>query len=156
MEIPPEAMKDFLNIVLTKNYFNFAGKMFLLIQGTAMGTKMAPAYANTFMGDLEEKLIEDYRTTPIVWKRYIDDVFGIWPGQPQHFENFAAYLNTKHHSSKFTYECSTSSVDFLDLTVYKGHRYSFVNNTLDIKPSLKKKKISIPTHQLIQEIHSIA
>ena len=128
-------MKDFLNIVLTKNYFNFAGKMLHQIQGTAMGTKMAPAYANIFMGDLEEKLI-DYHTTPIVWKRYIDDVFCIWPEQPQHFENFVAYLNTKHHSIKFTYECSASSVDFLDLTVYKGHS---VNNTLDIKPFFKKK-----------------
>ena len=89
---------------------NFAGKMFHQIQGTAMGTIMAPAYANIFMGDLEEKLIEDYHTTPIVWKRYIDDVFCIWPGQPQDFENFVAYLNTKHHSIKFTYECSASSI----------------------------------------------
>ena len=105
IEIPSEAMKDFLNIVLTKNYFNFAGKMFYQIQGMAMGTKMAPAYANIFMGDLEEKLIEDYHTTLIVWKRYIGDVFCIWPGQPQDFENFVAYLNTKHHSIKFTYEC---------------------------------------------------
>ena len=132
-------MKDFLNIVLTKNYFNFAGKMFHEIQGMAMGTKMAPAYANIFMGDLEEKLIEDYHTTRIVWKRYIGDVFCIWPGQPQDFENFVAYLNTKHHSIKFTYESSASSVHFLDLTVYKGHRYSSVNNTLDIKPFFKKK-----------------
>ena len=60
-------------------------------------------------------------------------------GQPQNFENFAAYLNTKHHSIKFTYECSASSVNFLDLTVNKGHRYScVVNNTLDIKPFFKK------------------
>ena len=82
IEIPPEAMKDFLNIVLTKNYFNFTGKRFHQIQGTAMGTKMAPANANVFKGDLEEKLIEDYHATPIVWNTYIDDVFSIWPGQP--------------------------------------------------------------------------
>ena len=138
IEIPPEAMKDFLNIVLTKNYFYFVGKMFHQIQGTAMGIKMAPANAKIFMADLEEKRIEDYHITPTVWKRYIDDVFCIWPGQPQDFENFVAYLNTKHRSIKFTYECSASSVDFLDLTVYKGHRYSCVNNTLDIKPFYKK------------------
>ena len=112
-------MKDFLNIVLTKNDFYFAGKMFHEIQGPAMGTKMAPAYANIFMGDLEEKLIEEYHTTPIVWKGYIDDVFCVWPGQPPDLENFVAYLNTKHHNIKFTYDCSASSVDFLDLTVYK-------------------------------------
>ena len=51
IETPLEAMKDLFNIVLTKNYFNFAGKMFHQIQGSAMGTKIAPAYANIFKGD---------------------------------------------------------------------------------------------------------
>ena len=32
-----------------------------------------------------------------------------------------------------------SFIDFQDLTVYKGHRYSCVNNTLDIKTFFKKK-----------------
>jgi hypothetical protein len=55
-------MKDLLNIVLTKNYFQFADKMFHQVQGTAMGTKMAPSYANLFMAELEEKLLENYHT----------------------------------------------------------------------------------------------
>ena len=42
-----------------------------------MGTKMAPAYANLFMAELEEGLLENYPTQPILWKRYIDDVLSL-------------------------------------------------------------------------------
>ena len=46
-----------MNLVLKHNVFEFDEKFYLQIQGTAMGTKMAPAYANLFMGRLETKLI---------------------------------------------------------------------------------------------------
>ena len=41
----------------------------------AMGTKMAPAYANLFMGKLEEKLRELGEPNILIWKRFIDDIF---------------------------------------------------------------------------------
>jgi hypothetical protein len=40
-------------MVLKKNNFTFNGDHYLQINGTAMGTKMAPSYANTFMGNLK-------------------------------------------------------------------------------------------------------
>ncbi len=135
--IPPGTMKDLLSIVLTKNYFQFADQMYHQIQGTAMGTKMAPAYANIFMAELEDRLLDNYHTKPILWKRYIDDVLCIWPGSQEDFSRFVDYLNESHHTIKFTYDCSQHTVDFLDLTIYKGERYGD-NNILDIKPYFKK------------------
>ena len=135
--IPPGTMSDLLNIVLTRNYFQFADKMFHQVQGTAMGTKMAPAYANIFMASLEEKLLRDHPTTPILWKRYIDDVLCIWPDSPESLKDFVKYLNGKHPTIKFTFECSESSVDFLDITIYKGERFDNTR-TLDVKPFFKK------------------
>ena len=38
-----------------------------------MGTKMAPAYANLFMGELEEKL-SDLGKPYIIWKQFVDDI----------------------------------------------------------------------------------
>jgi len=63
IEIPPETMTDIIKTVLTKNYFQFNDSMYHQIQGTAMGTKMAPAYANLFMAELEEKLLDIQKKT---------------------------------------------------------------------------------------------
>ena len=50
---------------------------YLQTEETAMGTKMAPAYANLFMGKLEEKLKEfgKQHNSIMLWKRFIDDFF---------------------------------------------------------------------------------
>ena len=63
---PSETMTDLLGIVLKQNYFQFTDKMYHQIQGIAMGTKMAPSYANIFMAELEEKLLP---IKPLLWKR---------------------------------------------------------------------------------------
>ena len=102
-----------------------------------MGAKMAPAYANIFMAELEEKLLDNYVTKPILWKRYIDDILCIWPGLQSDFKQFIDYLNKAHPTIKFTYKSSYNSIDFLDITIYKGDRYRS-NHTLDIKPHFKK------------------
>ena len=44
----------------------------------AMGTIMAPSYAIMFMAALEEHILRSCPSTPLVWWRYIDDVF--WYG----------------------------------------------------------------------------
>ncbi len=137
VDIPPGTMKDLLNIVLTKNYFQFADTMYHQVQGTAMGTKMAPAYANLFMAELEERLLDNYHIKPIIWKRYIDDVLCIWPDTEQELEKFMDYLNSSHDTIKFTYEHSKDSIDFLDITLYKGNRHDR-EQKLDVKPFFKK------------------
>ena len=134
--IPFGTMSDLLRIVLTKNFFQFADCMYHQVQGTAMGTKMAPSYANLFMAELEEKLLSHSTTNPILWKRYIDDILCIWPGSQQSLDDFIEYLNKAHTTIKFTCESSTHSVDFLDITIYKGNRYRSTG-ILDFKPFFK-------------------
>jgi hypothetical protein len=48
---------EMLTLVLKNNNFTVDGNHYLQINETAMGTKMAPSYANTLMGDLEELFI---------------------------------------------------------------------------------------------------
>ena len=45
-------------LVLNLNAFQFEDKYFFQKKGTAMGTRMAPSYANLFMGKLENKILE--------------------------------------------------------------------------------------------------
>jgi hypothetical protein len=54
---PIDCLVEMLTLVLKNNNFTFDGNHYLQINGTAMGTNMAPSYANICMGDLEERLL---------------------------------------------------------------------------------------------------
>ena len=43
-----------------------------------MGTKMAIAFANIFMSAIETEIINKSPHKPLVWKRFIDDIFSLW------------------------------------------------------------------------------
>ena len=54
---PAETLTNLLEIVLKNNVFEFNGKCYKQLFGTAMGSKTAPSYANTFLGNLENKFL---------------------------------------------------------------------------------------------------
>ena len=55
-EPPTECLVEMLTLVLKNNNFCFDGNHYLQINRTAMGTKMAPSYANIFMGDFRRTI----------------------------------------------------------------------------------------------------
>ena len=70
---PIEILKETINNIL-KNVFEFNRDYFLQLQGTTMGTKMAPSYANLFMGSLEPILTQLGHPHILPWRRYSDDI----------------------------------------------------------------------------------
>ena len=71
---------DLLHWILTSNYCTFDDKIYLQIQGTAMGTPVAVTFANIFLFYLEIPIIQDIYTrygTEIYYRRYIDDILAI-------------------------------------------------------------------------------
>ena len=46
-----------------------------MVQGTAMGTKMAVVFANIFMASVETEILNQSALKPLIWERYIDDIF---------------------------------------------------------------------------------
>ena len=76
-----DSIIDLLTMVLSKNNFDFNDLHYLQVGGTAMGTRLAPSYANIFMDHFERNFVYTYETQPLLWKRYIDDIFILWdPG----------------------------------------------------------------------------
>ena len=70
-QAPPTAsLVRMIEQILTMNNFEFNGEYYLQIQGTAMGTRMAPSYANIFMGKLETQLLQYTTDRPSTWWRY--------------------------------------------------------------------------------------
>ena len=88
-----------------------------------MGTKMAVAFANLFMAEIETKMLNESKIKPKVWKRYIDDVFSLWEVRRKDIDRFIEQANTFHLTIKFTAEISEKEITFLDTVVYKGERF---------------------------------
>ena len=57
-------------MVLSMNNFTFNGDHYIQVGGTAMGTKVAPGFANCFMGDFEEQFVYPYRLQPLKYLRF--------------------------------------------------------------------------------------
>ncbi len=115
------------------NNFVFNGKMFRQIKGTAMGTKCAPAFANIYMNRLEEKYVYTHRIQPLVWYRFIDDIFSVFTCTRQEVESFVQELSDKT-GLEFTATISDTKVDFLDTTV-KVDEHRKLYTTLYTKPT---------------------
>ena len=111
----------FASLVLTKNYFTFNKRLYRQIQGTAMGTRMAPSYANIFMKYVEMQLIETSPKKPTLWLRYIDDIFMIWGHGKQALEDFKHLVNNIHPTMKFAFNNSETEIPFLDTIIYKAN-----------------------------------
>ena len=109
-----ESLVKLLEHTLKLNNFMFNGDHYLQINGTSMGTKMAPSYANIFMGDLEDRLLQQAPSKPLSWLRFIDDIEMKWTEGREKLDEFIEFTNKFHPSIKFTVEISDSSNVFLD------------------------------------------
>ena len=82
-------------MILKSNPFQFGNEYYRQITGTIMGTPMAPNYANLFMDNFEKNLLRDYSQktglSPLVWFRFIDDIFFIWTGNKDSLDHFISF-----------------------------------------------------------------
>ena len=115
--IPTETLCDLMCIILAISNFVCNDEHFIQQHGTAMGTRMAPAFANLFMGEFERKVLEGYVDKPFLWLRYIDDILMVWTQGNEKLDSFIAYLNSIHPTIKFTSERSTTSIPFFDVKI---------------------------------------
>lgn len=127
--VPPSSTKEkfietviaALTLILNNNYFSFNDSLYLQKIGTAMGTPAAVVYANIFMFILERPVLAQYSSSVLFYLRYLDDIFAILSDRPQ---QFITALSRRHPKIKLETTLSTSSVNFLDLHIFKGPRFA--------------------------------
>ena len=136
---------ELLEFVLKNNLMEFCGEIYLQIFGIAMGTPVAPVLANLYLAVLEVKLKELMKNDPkfkwpILFKRFIDDGFGVLNGDLEDVKYFVKCFNslTKTIVLDITYE--GNYVVFMDLVIFKGKRFTECN-LLDIKVYQKELNI---------------
>ena len=124
-----------IRLILTMNSFSFNENYYLQIHGTAMGTRMAPSFANLFMGRLEREFLLTQNVKPREWWRFIDDIFAIWTHGELILRHFIESLNCHHPTIKFTATWSAEKITFLDTTVYLDN--GRIKTDLHVKPTDK-------------------
>ena len=82
--------------ILRHNTFTFNDKYYPQTNGSAMGTKMAPAYAIIFMESVLNSCWSSFPHKPTVYYRYIDDIFMTW----LHGIDKYSYLHYKSNPSE--------------------------------------------------------
>ena len=114
---PLPAILDAIDIIMNNNVFQFGDCYFHQRTGTAMGTPPACCYATIYYAVKEHSLLRKYKDNLIFYRRYIDDVFGIWtPTNPNlTFEDFTRDLS--FHKLRWEVQNPSNQVVFLDMTL---------------------------------------
>ena len=117
--ISTDYLMDLAQCVLKNNIFEHNLSSFKQLRGASIGIKMAPPYAIIFMGDLEERILQNCSFKPLVWWRYIDDIFLLWQHGEERLKEFLDILNRYHPSIKFTSKYPRKRIDFLDVEIIR-------------------------------------
>ena len=134
---PTKAILELLKLSLQNNDFIFNGQWYLQTFGVAMGKRFAPAYANIFMAEWEAGALAKCPLQPLVYKRFLDDIFIIWTHGKAEFKLFFEILQNHHESINLKFEIDPKTINFLDTTVFKGPRFQ-ATGYLDTKVFFKE------------------
>jgi len=141
---PAETLRHLLELVLKLNVLEFDRKHYLQTFGTTIGARLAPSYANIFMGDLDRKMLQSTCVEPTYYKRFVDDIFMIVCCTETELEGLIEHMNP---SIQFTHEFSLKGITFLDVTVYKKlARSDKLQVRTHIKPTNRQLYISKGLH----------
>ncbi|XP_074646585.1 uncharacterized protein LOC141902624 [Tubulanus polymorphus] len=133
-----------LEISLKENDFNFNENTYLQVKGTAMSKRCAPSYANIFVAEWEKEDLSRSELQPSLYARFIDDIYMVWEHGRETLMQFIDVLQTVSRSIKLKFEISDTSVNFLDVTTFKGPRFE-TSGTVDTKVYFKPTD----SHQLL-------
>ena len=124
-----------------------------------MGTKMAPQYANIFMANLEEKVLQNIHINkPLLYLKYIDDIFLLWTHGEEELLRFHKDFNSEDQDIDIrvrTINHSAEKVNFLDTTtrLKKTHSMLYYKKKNHPFPTLfSPHQLPFPTHL---RLHSI-
>ena len=71
----PESIIRLFRLCVEKTYFMFNGKLYLQVNGLAMGASTSGFVADIYIYRLEKKALDTFVDPPDIWKRYVDDTF---------------------------------------------------------------------------------
>jgi hypothetical protein len=138
----PPAILRLIRATLSASYFTVGNEVYRQVNGIKMGTNEAVILANTYLDHYTDSNVKDHPNL-LLYKRFIDDIIGIWNGTHQELTQFVNWLKSFTPELSIEYITSKSTVDFLDLTLR-------INQARVVEYSIYSKPIStfqyIPGH----------
>ena len=122
------------------NIFTFGNTYWLQLAGTAMGMPPAPPYANLFFAIHEEHcILSDFTDNLFFYRRFIDDVIGIWKpsrwrvDDTANWQHFQDVMNS-HRGLRWEFSSRCESLDYGPINQYRRwqHRYWALRKSLNL------------------------
>ena len=117
-----EALLEALQIVFNFNIVKFGDTYWQQISGTGMGISPAPPWATIYYALHENEFVQRWKHRLFFYKRFIDDVLGIWLCHPDPQENdrlfqlFQADMNN-WQGLEWEFTSLSTSCNFMDMTL---------------------------------------
>ena len=105
-----QAIKQMTELTLNNTFVNYQGKSYKCIKGIPTGGATSRQNADIFLHwmlfnspiNLKEKI--PLWKFILLWKRYIDDIFGVWIGTKRQFDMFITALNQEAKKFGITFD----------------------------------------------------
>ena len=118
----PNLIIQLLHTNINYNYFEFRTFIFQQTNRTAMGVAFSPTNANIYMSITLRNVLQTQPHKLQLLKRHIDDIM---MDTNEELKQLLRARNEFNSSLHFTYTYSQNSIDYLDLTIYKGTTLSY-------------------------------
>jgi hypothetical protein len=113
-------VEDLLSFVMSHGYCQFGGSYHQQVQGTVMGTTVAPPYSNIYIAAKLEAVVQQQSTYwPAIYKRFTDDGIFVWERDYASLLLFLQALNSTLPNIRLTWQISQTSIDYMDITISK-------------------------------------
>ena len=134
LPLPTDDLMDLLNLCLTSTYFQYNGKHYKQLHGTAMGSPVSVVVAEIVMQNIEEQALATYKRTLPPWLRYVDDTFTAV--HKDEIDDFHEHLNRQNADIQFTKEIEENGkIPFLDCLVTRNNNDNKLSTTVYRKPT---------------------
>lgn len=138
------AILSLLELTLRNNDFEFDGLFYLQTCGIAMGRQYAPSAANIYLRKFDHNAMNNFRIKPILYSRFLDDIFALWPGSRSDLDEYESFLNNLIPGIKVKFTARDQIIEFLDTHVYK---HTHQDGTCKLQTKIYFKQTD--THQLL-------
>ena len=113
--MPKTIMRELMKICTVEAPFrNIDGQLYKQRDGLAMGGPLSCTLANFYMAHIENQILSDTNLKPIIYARFIDDIFVVVENEQKLIQLKNAFIaNSKVN---FTHECNVNNkLPFLDV-----------------------------------------